>query len=141
MTINKLVHLHFISLYVVVVILFLIVIYKQLKNKKGPKELSIEKYHATMTSEMEEVTDKIKTMFNIWPFVSELKRVKILPNKINESKLVHKGFRDVNDEFEHILLTTEKENNYLVIVVDRTKKKAKGYFKLNLDTEYDLTAT
>lgn len=145
MTISKPSLINFIHLHVSIVIIVLIVIliaiitYKQLKNKSVPKELSKEKYHATMTTTMEDVTDKVKNMFNIWPFVSELKRVKILPNKINENQLVHKVYRDSNNEYEHILLTTEEENNFLVIVVDKTKNKAKGYFKLDLDTEYGLT--
>ncbi len=136
MTINKLIHLHFISLYLTGVIIFIVVIYRKLKNKKGPKELSKEKFESTIIGKMVETTDDIKTMFNIWPFVNNLKRVKIITKKIDENQLVYKAYRDTINKFEHILLTTEKENNFIVIVVDLTKKKAKGYYKLDLKNEY-----
>ncbi|MEO8237320.1 MAG: hypothetical protein ABI576_04365 [Flavobacterium sp.] len=70
--------------------------------------------------------------FNIWPYVSELKAAKILSNKIKESELIHKVYRNSTEDFEHILLTTEKENHFVEIVVDRNKKKAMGYLFLDL---------
>ena len=137
MSIDKLIHLHFISLYLAGVIIFIIVIYIKLKNKKGPKELSKEKFESTIIGKMIDATDEVKTMFNIWPFVNDLKRVKIITKKMDENQLVYKAYRDANNEFEHILLNTEKENNYIVIVVNLTKKKAKGYYKLELKNEYN----
>lgn len=111
--------------------------YMKLKNKKGPKELSKEKFESTIKGKMVDATDELKAMFNIWPFVNNLKRVKIITKKIDENQLVYKAYRDINNEYEHILLNTEKENNYIVIVVDLTKKKAKGYYKLDLKNEYN----
>jgi len=136
MTINRLIHLHFISLYLIGVIIFIVVIYRKLKNKKGPKELSKEKFESTIIGKMVEIKDDMKTIYNIWPFVNNLKRVKIITKKIDENQLVFKAYRDTNNKFEHILLTTEKENNFIVIVVDLTKKKVKGYYKLYLKNEY-----
>jgi hypothetical protein len=136
MTINRLIHLHFISLYLIGVIIFIVVIYRKLKNKKGPKELSREKFESTIIGKMVEIKDDMKTIYNIWPFVNNLKRVKIITKKIDENQLVFKAYRDTNNKFEHILLTTEKENNFIVIVVDLTKKKVKGYYKLYLKNEY-----
>jgi hypothetical protein len=136
MTINRLIHLHFISLYLIGVIIFIVVIYRKLKNKKGPKELSREKFESTIIGKMVQIKDDMKTIYNIWPFVNNLKRVKIITKKIDENQLVFKAYRDTNNKFEHILLTTEKENNFIVIVVDLTKKKVKGYYKLYLKNEY-----
>ena len=136
MTINRLIHLNFISLYLIGVIIFIVVIYRKLKNKKGPKELSREKFESTIIGKMVEIKDDMKTIYNIWPFVNNLKRVKIITKKIDENQLVFKAYRDTNNKFEHILLTTEKENNFIVIVVDLTKKKVKGYYKLYLKNEY-----
>jgi len=137
MSIDKLIHLHFISLYLTVVIIFIVVIYRKLKNKKGPKELSKEKFESTIIGKMVDVTYEVKSMFNIWPFINDLKRVKILTKKIDENQLVFKAYRNVNNKFEHILLNTKKDGNYIVIVIDLTKKKAKGYYKLELKNEYN----
>jgi len=70
MTINRLIHLHFISLYLIGVIIFIVVIYRKLKNKKGPKELSREKFESTIIGKMVEIKDDMKTIYNIWPFVN-----------------------------------------------------------------------
>lgn len=139
MSINHLVHIHFLLLYIIVVLIFIIVIYRKLKYQKGPKELSIEKFKSSLASKMIDVTHKEdNVMFNIWPFVNELKRVKILPKKINEDELVYKVFRDSKNKFEHILLNTDQENQFIAIVVDLTKKKAKGYYPVKSTTEYSL---
>jgi hypothetical protein len=139
MTIDKLIHVHFLSLYVLAVGIFIVFMYRKLKYKIGAKELSNEKYQSTLTQNMIDTTEEEgKIMFNIWPFVNELKKIKLLPKKIDEAQLVYKVFRDSNDEFEHILLNTEQENHYIVIVVDLNKKKAKGYYNLNLQSEYSL---
>ena len=84
-----------------------------------------------MTDGMKEISSS-DSFFNIWPYVSELKAAKILSKKIKESELVHKVYRNSTEDFEHILLTTEKENHFVKVVVDRNKKKAMGYLFLDL---------
>ena len=136
MSIDKLIHLHFLSLYVLVLIIFLIVLYKKMNVKKIPKKLTQEKYNATIIGKMVEVEDPEKSMFNIWPFVNELKRAQILPKKFNESLLINKIYRDSNNDFEHILLNTEKENHYVVIVANLTKNKIIGYLLVDSLKKY-----
>ena len=136
MTIDKLIHLHFLSLYVTVLIIFLVVLYIKLKNKKAPKLLSKEKFYSTLTEKMIESSSIDKSMFNIWPFVNELKKAKIVSKKINEKDLVYKVYRNFEENFEHILLTTEKDNHYLVVLVNLNKNKIKGYFPLEMTNEY-----
>jgi hypothetical protein len=76
-------------------------------------------------------------MFNIWPYVNDLKKVNIISKKIEEDKLVHKVYR--NADFEHILLNTEEENHFVVIVVNLNKHKLKGYYLIDLTNgEYSL---
>ncbi len=136
MSIDKLIHLHFLSLYIIVLIIFMIVLYIKMKNKKAPKKLTEEKYKSTLNDKMVDTTSEEKSMFNIWPFVNQLKRAQILPKKINESRLIFQTYKDTNNHFEHILLHTEKENHYVVIVVNLIKNKIKGYFPLELKNEY-----
>ena len=136
MTIDKLIHLHFLSLYVTVLIIFLVVLYIKLKNKKAPKLLSKEKFYSTLTEKMIESSSIDKSMLNIWPFVNELKKAKIVSKKINEKDLVYKVYRNFEENFEHILLTTEKDNHYLVVLVNLNKNKIKGYFPLEMTNEY-----
>lgn len=81
---------------------------------------------------MTEISVSNNSVFNIWPYISELKAVKILSNKVKESDLIHKVYRNSTNDFEHILLATEKENRFIKVVVDRNKKKPMGYLFLDL---------
>lgn len=85
-----------------------------------------------MAEGMTEISVSNDLFFNIWPYVSELKAAKILSRKIKESELVHKVYRNSTENFEHILLATEKENHFVKVVVDTNKKKAMGYLFLDL---------
>jgi hypothetical protein len=114
----------------VTVILLIIVIAKKIKNQDAPKKMTTEKYNSTMVSKMVDVTNSENAMFNIWPFVNGLKKIKILPRKLEEHKLVYKVYR--NENFEHVLLNTEKENHFVVIVSNLNKTKVKGYYLVNL---------
>lgn len=124
--------LSFILLFVITSFICVYFIIKKRRNRKAPKLLSKEKYSASMINGMAEISVPNDNFFNIWPYISELKAAKILSNKIKESELIHKVYRNSTDDFEHILLATEKENHFLDIVVDRNKKKAMGYLFLDL---------
>ncbi|MDR7369777.1 hypothetical protein [Flavobacterium aquidurense] len=81
---------------------------------------------------MKEISISKDSFFNIWPYISELKAAKILSDKVKESELIHKVYRNSTENFEHILLATEKENHFVKIVVDRNKKKPMGFLFLEL---------
>ncbi|WP_026727290.1 hypothetical protein [Flavobacterium denitrificans] len=136
MTIHHILRLSFIALFVVTAIFCVYFIIKKHQNKKGPKLLTQEKLATTTRGTMTEIAVSDKNIFNIWPFISKLKAAKILSHKIKESELVHKVYRNSTEDFEHILLSTEKENHFVVIVADRNKKKTIGYFIHDLNGLY-----
>ncbi|OXA72197.1 hypothetical protein B0A67_09025 [Flavobacterium aquidurense] len=131
MAMHHYLRLSFIVLFVITSCFCIYFIIKKRSNKKAPKLLSEEKYNSSMTDGMKEISSN-DSFFNIWPYVSELKAAKILSKKIKESDLVHKVYRNSTEDFEHILLATEKENHFVKVVVDRNKKKAMGYLFLDL---------
>ena len=133
------VHLHFILLFVITAFLCTLVLIQITRNKKKPKLLTQEKYQSTMPGKMSEIKNSDSTIFNIWPYVSQLKTTKIISHKIKERDLIHKVYRDSTEEYEHILLSTEKENNFVVIVADKKKKKIMGYYPTQ-QGEYNLVA-
>lgn len=140
MTVLHQIHLPFILIFVVTSFFCAVIIIKKVRNKKEPKLLTKEKYNSTIIGKMEEIPSDDLSFYNIWPYVSLLKSFKILSKKIKEHKLVHKVYRNSTWKFEHILLSTEQENNFVVIVVNRSKKKIIGYFPLDLEGKYDLVA-
>jgi hypothetical protein len=139
MTIHHHIHLYFISLFVITAFLCTLIIIKKTRNKKEPKLLTKEKYNSTM-GKIQEIALSEVIVFNIWPYVDKLKLKKIVSKKIKEQELIHKIYRNSTGEFEHILLSTEKENHFVVILVDRSKKKIMGYYLLDLNGEYGLVA-
>jgi hypothetical protein len=132
MAMHHYLRLSFILLFVVTSCFCVYFIIKKRRNKKAPKLLSQEKYTSSMNGGMTEISVSNDSFFNIWPYVSELKAAKILSKKIKESELVHKVYRNSTEDFEHILLATEKENHFVKVVVDTNKKKAMGYLLLEL---------
>lgn len=128
MTIHHILRLSFVALFVISAFICVYFIIKKHRNKKGPKLLSKEKYNATTLGKMTEVAVSDGNIFNVWPYVSKLKSAKVLSHKIKESQLVHKVYRNSTQNLEHILLSTEKENHFVVIVADKKKKKTIGYF-------------
>lgn len=137
MSIHHLIHSHFIFLLIIPVLLLIYVLVKKTRNKKAPKEISKEKFETTIVDKMIDVPNSEHSMFNIWPYVNDLKKAHIVSKKIEEDKLVHKVYR--NADFEHILLNTENENHFVVIVVNLNKHKLKGYYHINLPNgEYSL---
>lgn len=132
MAMHHYLRLSFILLFVITSCFCIYFIIKKRRNRKAPKLLSEEKYRLSMTDGMTEISISNDHFFNIWPYVSELKAAKILSKKIRESDLIHKVYRNSTQDFEHILLATEKENHFVKVVVDRNKKKAMGYLFLDL---------
>lgn len=138
MTIHHHIHLSFILLFAVTAFFCVLVIIKKMNHKKRPKLLEKEKYNSTITEKMLEIKTPDTAMYNIWPYVSRLKTAKILSHKVKERELVYKVYRNSTEEFEHVLLSTEKENNFIVIVIDKIKKKIVGYSLLEPNGEYGL---
>ncbi|MEZ0180790.1 hypothetical protein AB9T89_00985 [Flavobacterium oncorhynchi] len=136
MTIHHFLRFSFIAIFVVTALFCIYFIIKKQRNKKGPKLLTSEKYNSTMIGKMTEIKVSDQNIFNIWPYVSKLKTAKVLSHKIKESQLVHKVYRNSTENFEHILLSTEKENHFVVIVANRNKKKTIGYFLHDLNGLY-----
>lgn len=139
MSIHHLIHSHFIFLLIIPVVSLIYIIVKKVRNQEAPKKITKEKYESTMINKMIDVTDSEKPMFNIWPYINDLKKVRIIPKKIDESNIVHKVYRNTDEHFEHILLNTDKRNKYVVIVANLNKHKVKGYYIVDLpNQEYSL---
>ncbi len=132
MAMHHYLRLTFILLFVITSLFCLYFVIKKRRNRKAPKLLSKEKYDCSKNEGMTEISISNDSFFNIWPYVSELKAAKILSKKIKESELIHKVYRNSTNDFEHILLATEKENHFVKVVVDKNKKKAIGYLLLDL---------
>lgn len=133
------VHLSFFIIFGITALLCVLIVILKMIQKKAPKQLEKEKYNATMTLKMQEIMTTDGSIFNFWPYVSQLKSAKIISSKIKENELVYKVYRDTNEQFEHIMLATEKENNFVSLIINRDKKKMVGYSLVDAHGNYSLT--
>jgi hypothetical protein len=103
---------------------------------KMTKELSSEEFQKTFGKQMIDVTETSEPVINIWPYIEQLKNEKIVLPYVFENELVEKVARNADDNLEHVLLPTDRENIFIVIVVDLTAKTILGHHRLNLEKEY-----
>ena len=105
-------------------------------------ELTAEEYKATMSDKMQDLTetDLADTDFpatEIWEYVAELVTKDILPKYVLESEVVEKLYRN-QDFYDHILLPTNEENVFVVVVIDLETEEIYGHHILDLNKEYGL---
>ncbi|HWB25231.1 MAG TPA: pentapeptide repeat-containing protein [Chitinophagaceae bacterium] len=101
--------------------------------------LSYADFLATMTPKMKDVTETSLPVIDIWPYyVKQLVYEDILRNYVYENRLVEKVYRNENNTFDQILLPTNNENTFVVIIIDIKRKAFSGFYVLDLSKEYAI---
>jgi len=54
---------------------------------------------------------------------------------------VEAAYRNANDSFDHVLVTTDDRNVFIVLVIDLKNDVIFGHHLLDLNHEYGLTTT
>ncbi len=101
--------------------------------------LTEEEFKSTFTDKMIDVTETAEPIVDIWPYVQELTKDKIVDQYIVDKGLVEKVYRNQNGTFDQVLLPTSDKNTFIVILVDLAVENIKGHYKLDLNKEYGLT--
>lgn len=100
------------------------------------KLLTEEEYLATMSEEMIDVTEEAEAVVDIWPYVMVLVSEGVVQQEVLDEADIEMVYRDEEDYFDHILLPTNDENIFVVIVVDLEEAEIYGHYILNLKEEY-----
>lgn len=87
---------------------------------------------------MTDVTDTAIPVVDIWEYVEELVKQKLVDRYVCENNLVEIVYRNDTSTFDHILLPTENQNIFITLVVDIQNETILGHFKLNLNKEYNI---
>jgi hypothetical protein len=98
--------------------------------------LTEKEYKSTMAGRMIDVTDTAEPIVDIWPYVEELASDKIVPEQVFNNELVESVYQNEDGSFHHVLLPTEDQDIFIVLVIDVTERKIRGNFKL--DFEYAI---
>ncbi|MDX2173029.1 MAG: hypothetical protein SFY56_07915 [Bacteroidota bacterium] len=101
--------------------------------------LTEEEFKSTFTDKMVDVTATAEPLVDIWPYVQELAKDKIVDQYTFDKGLVEKVYRNQTGTFDQVLLPTSDKNTFIVILVDLNFENIKGHYKLDLKREYGLT--
>lgn len=100
-------------------------------------ELTGLQFKHTFGKSMTDITNvEIDNPINIWEYVKELTENKIVTRIVYERELVEMVYRNDENTFDHILLPTEKDNSYIVIIIDLKKNEIYGHRALDVNIEY-----
>jgi hypothetical protein len=102
-------------------------------------ELSEQEYKSTMTGKMTDVTESAEPVVDIWPYVEVLRNDKIVLDYVFTNELVESVSTNGDGSFHHVLLPTDNENVFIVLVIDVVGQRIKGHFKLDLNQQYGLS--
>ncbi len=103
------------------------------------KELTTEQYRQT-TGGIAEMKKAKKPSLDIWPYVAELVRLKIVPKRVLEEKRIDTIGRTPDQSYEYILLASGTTNLPVILVI-RLKQPASvlGYYRLDIEKRVDET--
>jgi hypothetical protein len=100
------------------------------------KNLTKEEYLETMVSPMTDVTETASPVIDIWNYIKDLVYENIVIKYVWEKNLVEKAYRNGDSSFDHILLPTNENNVFVIIVVNINDKNIYGHYRLDLIKEY-----
>ena len=100
------------------------------------KELTEKEYKSTMTERMVDITETTEPVVDIWSYVHQLNKDKVVLNYVYENELVETVYRNNENSYHHVLLPTDNKNIFIVIIINVTAKNIRGHFCLNLNAEY-----
>lgn len=86
---------------------------------------------------MRDITAEAERLVDIWPYVDQVESDDLGGADFFDVETV---YRDGSERFDHVLVTTQRQNVYLVVVVDRHGAIVHGHHLLDLNSEYGLDA-
>ena len=102
-------------------------------------ELTYEEYLDTMSEEMTDVTETTDATVDIWPYVAHLVKHGLVAQEVLDKQEVEIVYWNEDETFEHVLLPTDKEEVYIVVVVDLDEELVIGHHKLDLTGEEEVS--
>ena len=103
------------------------------------KQLTETEFRNTFGNKMTDVTQTAEPVVDIWNYVEELVKQKLVDNYVYENNLVETVYRNETSTFDHILLPTNDPNIFITLVVDLTNETIFGHIKSDLNQKYGLT--
>jgi len=102
-------------------------------------KLTEAEFKETFGSGMTNITElEIDDPIDIWKYAHELTQNGELNSYVYERELVEYVYRNNSNTYDQILLPSEKQNVFLVIVIDILKNEIYGHRLLDLNKEFGV---
>ena len=102
------------------------------------QELNTEEYQGDFNEGMRNVTGLNNSGVDIWPYVQELVEEKIVSAEIAEKQQVEIVYQNDSNTLHHVLLPHDKENIFIVVLVNLQQQTIAGHYRLDLNEVYGL---
>jgi hypothetical protein len=97
----------------------------------GMKLLSQEEYQETLVPHMINVTESAEEIVDLWGYANPIIESQYHNCTAWEWK-VHHIYETPDGKFQHIGIAVPKDDTYLVVIADKTKKLIRGHYVLSL---------
>jgi hypothetical protein len=102
-------------------------------------ELSKKEFQLTFSEKMKNITNEAEAVVDIWKYVKMLDKSKYFINDyIIENEFVENVYRNSENTFDQILISTTEKNIFLVVVVNILEESILGHYLLDLNEEYGI---
>lgn len=102
------------------------------------RELTEKEYLDTMAGGMKNITDTAEMLADIWAYVESFSVRMLLSEYGFEHRLIEAVYENGTKTFQHVMLFGDRENVYVVIVVDVANREVFGHYYLDLNNKYGL---
>lgn len=102
------------------------------------RELTEKEYLDTMSGGMKNITDTAEVLADIWAYAESFSVRMLLSEYGFEHRLVGSVYENAAGTFQHVVLFGDRENVFVVIVVDVANREVFGHHYFDLDNKYGL---
>lgn len=100
--------------------------------------LDVAEFEATLSEPMRDVAATATNVIDIWPYVAAIPVNELFGAKVVNGYVEH-VYRNGNDTFDHVVVVTQTQNVFVVVVVDLTRDRILGHHLLDLNQQYGLS--
>lgn len=109
-------------------------------KKEIIRELTETQYLKTMGNPMKNITDDHNAVIDIWGYAGALLKHKLISDYGYKNKLIEAVYSNADNTYQHVLLFTDTDNCFVVIIIDVLHRQIYGHYLLDLNKNYKLNS-
>lgn len=102
------------------------------------REIDQEQYLQTMGNHMKNITNEAEALTDIWEYAEYLLKDSVISAYGFQNHLIEAVYINDAHTYQHVLLFTDQENCYVVIVIDVLQRTIFGHYILDLNKAYGI---